>query len=401
MSVDFAGDLDGDGMDELLIGAPYYDGSGSAWVLPGRSDAEGPISLAAQGIGLLGAAQGDAAGFAVAGAGDVDGDGLDDVLVGAWGEDSIGTDAGRAWLVHGPITVGGSLDRLGTVFEAEYSYDNLGFAVASAGDLDRDGRADLLIGAPFHDDGGSRSGTVFVTTETDAARLIGGRPGDELGHSISSAGDFNGDGSDDVIVGAWNALHGKTRAGAAYIWLGPLSGALEASTADHVLLGEESGDRAGAAVTGIGDHDGDGLADVAVGSMVGTVWLLSGRQDAAQRLTADRIVDGLPAARVGASLAAAGDLNTDGKDDLLIGAPSWDEPVSNSGGFAVLYGGDADIERLPRTWWSLAGEGTMAGISLAGGGDVDGDGMPDVLVGGQGGGLDREGVAWLLPGSAW
>ena len=145
----------------------------------------------------------------------------------------------------------------------------------------------------------------------------------------------------------------------------------------------------------------DGLADVAVGSMVGTVWLLSGRQDAAQRLTADRIVDGLPAARVGASLAAAGDLNTDGKDDLLIGAPSWDEPVSNSGGFAVLYGGDADIERLPRTWWSLAGEGTMAGISLAGGGDVDGDGMPDVLVGGQGGGLDREGVAWLLPGSAW
>ncbi len=400
MSVDFAGDLDGDGRSALIIGAPYVDGTGAAWIL--TAPPPGVVSLPDSAIALRGSAVGDAAGFAVAGAGDTDGDGLDDVLVGAWGEDSAGTDAGIAWLIAGPITAGGSLDALGEAWRGEYSYDNAGFSVAGAGDTDGDGLDDVLIGAPFHDDGGSRSGTVFLHTASATARLSGARIGDELGHSVSTAGDFNGDGLSDVIVGAWQALHGRQRPGAAYLWLGPISGTLDAWTADHFVTGTQRGARAGADVAALGDVDGDGREDVGIGSMTGHAWLLYGRAEGGgQRLEADREIVGLEEALVGAVLSPAGDLDGDGRAEVLVGAPSWDLPEANAGGFALFYGADDSVEELSRNWWSVAGAGALAGIALAGGQDLDGDGSPELVVGGPGGGVDREGALWLLTEAAW
>ena len=281
-SVAGAGDLDGDGYADLLVGAPYFDASsepnglgnhGAAYVVTGPASAS--LTLSEATARLAGEAPEDYAGTALAGAGDVDGDGYADILVGAYAEDEGGTDAGAAYLWLGPVTGERSLTDAHAKLLGEQVDDLAGMAVAGAGDTDGDGHADILVGASREDSGGVDAGAAYLllgpisggtlTLASADAKLQGARGGDTACR-VAGAGDVNGDGLDDVLVGAQAEDSGGTNAGAAYLLLGPVSGTLRLSSADAELRGETAGDDAGLAVNGAGDVDGDGFADILVGA---------------------------------------------------------------------------------------------------------------------------------------
>ena len=289
-SVAGAGDVDGDGLDDLLIGAYYADGTGvsagAAYVvLAAGLGATQAVSLADADCTLDGEAAYDYAGLSVAGVGDVDGDGLDDVLVGGYGNDVAGSAAGAAYLVSGASLVPGSTLWLGDAthrLRGVATLDYAGSRVAGAGDVDGDGLDDLLVGAYYADGGGNTSGAVYLVlgaslgassevSLADADLVIDGEGEDDLlGQTLGAGGDVDGDGLDDLLVCApgWERASG-VNTGRAYLLLASgltLPGVLSAADADLVLEGR-SGTHAsrGCASAAVGDIDGDGLHDLVFG----------------------------------------------------------------------------------------------------------------------------------------
>ncbi len=392
-----------------------------------------PLLAAVEGALLESNQQGALFGFSSSGAGDVNGDGYDDVIVGAWRYDAGETDEGAAFIFHG--SANGIADATPTAahtrLEGDQAGAEMGEYVASAGDVDGDGYDDVIVGAWHYDAGDIDEGAAFIfhgsangiadgNPAAANTRIESDQASAEMGLALGSAGDVNGDGYDDVIVGAWHYDAGETDEGAAFIFHGSPEGIANGTpaTAQTRFTGEQAGAQMGISVAGAGDVNGDGYADVVVGAHTldasetdeGAAFLFlgsaSGIADATPASAAARFESNQAGAWMGVNVDGAGDVNGDGYADVIVGARLYDAGETDEGVAFIFHGSAAGIaDGTPATAQTrLAGDqaGAWMGHSVAGAGDVNGDGYADVIVGAgrYDAGAKDTGAVFLFLGSA-
>jgi hypothetical protein len=444
-SVSAAGDVNGDGIDDLLIGAyraePNGSYSGSSYVVFGSSAGfASAIDLSSlngsSGFRLDGVTAVDRSGLSVSAAGDVNGDGIDDLLIGAYSADPNGDDSGSSYVVFGSSAGfasviglsslnGSSGFRLDGVTEGDYS----GRSVSAAGDVNGDGIDDLLIGAYAADPNGGYSGSSYVVFGSSSGfasviglsslngssgfRLDGVTTGDRSGYSVSAAGDVNGDGIDDLLIGAFLADPNGERSGSSYVVFGSSVGFASAIGLSSLngssglrLDGVSEGDLSGASVSAAGDVNGDGIDDLLIGASYadpngsdsGSSYVVFGSSAGFASAIGLSSLNGSSGFRLdgategyvsGSSVSAAGDVNGDGIDDLLIGGERADPNGIRSGSSYVVFGSSASFASViglsslnGSSGFRLDGvSGTSSGRSVSAAGDVNGDGIDDLLIG--------------------
>lgn len=442
LSVAAAGDINGDGIDDVIIGS-----ENDAYVVFGQEGGIGNVDLdnlqPSEGFGIIFDLLGLVPGPSVSGAGDINGDGFDDIIVGGYQYgvvDNYGS-IPNAYVIFGKaaefdtIVVSdffASATSDGFRISGEFASGYSGARVASAGDFNGDGFGDMLVGIPSHNE---KTGAAYVIFGKEDAfdnidltnldiesgfAIFGDTFGDQLGHSVSGAGDVNGDGYDDIILGSPYGDTGGAQSGQAYVIFGKSTGfgTIDLSNLDagtgFLIQGDTSSDLAGWSVSAAGDVNGDGFDDVIVGAPdakggagkgtsgnAGEAYVIFGKAgdfgtvELSKLLPRDGfIIEGDNAGDlVGWSVSGAGDLNSDGFADIIVGAPSGDSAAIDAGEAYVVFGKangfhTVNVGRLAdghgrddgfRLQGDIAND--RAGWSVAGAGDVDGDGVDDLIVG--------------------
>ncbi len=434
-SVSIAGDVNGDGYADLLIGAMgHANNTGRSYVVFGGPTvgAGGTIALSGlngtNGFKLDGEVIGDHSGISVSTVGDINSDGYADLLIGAYFHAST---TGRSYVVFGAMNVGAggriSLSSLngtnGFKLDGELISDRSGISVSGAVDFNSDGHADLVIGAFGYPNsaGVGRSYVIFggpnvgdggvillaTVNGTNGIKFDGEASGDYSGNSVSAGGDINGDGRADLLISSPDHTN---RTGRSYVAFGGLN----VGSGGRVLLsslngtngfkldGEASGDYGGYPVSAAGDINSDGYADLAFGAFghanstgrgyvvfgglatgVGGIILLSSLNG-----TNGFKLDGEAAGNnAGISISGAGDINGDGYSDLLIGA----NVAFTTGRAYVVFGGprvgNSGLFSLAnlngKNGFKLDGEsiGDLSGSAVSQAGDINGDGIGDIVIG--------------------
>jgi hypothetical protein len=424
-SVSGTGDVNGDGIDDILIGAGNPSAEGRSYIIYGQKELPAKINL-----GTLDLTQGtiiqgqylDYAGYSVSGAGDVNGDGIKDVIIGAYATDGF---KGASYIVYGspnlPAKINLATLRQEQGLALKGAGGNAGYSVSGAGDVNGDGMDDTIIGAygmGYYDK--YSTGTSYLiyggkdlpaeinlaTLDATQGVLIEGAAVEEnqSGYAVSGAGDVNGDGIDDVIIGAANA----SGVGSGYIVYGSRNlpskinlGTLQA-TEGVIITNLASNLYYPAAVSSAGDVNGDGINDIIIGAgsggnnATGVSYIIYGSNSLPSNLVLPPSASqGISITGVneydfsGVSVSGAGDINGDGMDDVIIGAP---DTVNSTGTSYVIYGS----RNLPANI-SLASLGRMQGITIWGAnkgdqssrsvnraGDINADGVDDIIIGAPG-----------------
>jgi len=408
-----AQDLNGDGRDDLLVGLGYGATIRVAEVL---SSVSGVVSLSSADAAIYTETDFSGLGIGLSGVGDVDGDGFADALIGDGA-------FSRAYLVLSPVTGDLSAGDADAVFSSGEPLPygpGLGYSVVGPGDVDGDGQPDLLLGAPAaeglaveSDRGGCASegsgddegpgvdaGIAYLFTtlrsgsvdaEAADAQLIGEDAGDLAGNGLVGLGDMDGDGLADIAFSAPGNCEGGTNEGAIYVVLGSVSGDLYLGDADGKIYGNTTQAGFDATLSEAGDTNGDGTPDLISANpgydrsgseyAAGVVYVYLGPILGTEP-TSDGVAATIRGARheqAGGAMASAGDLDADGYDDILVGALGY----GSAGAVCVLYGplsGTIELDDAETTWFGEDAEDN-AGYAVAGVGDTDGDGMPDILIG--------------------
>ncbi len=350
------------------------DGTGAGCGVSGElglTDAD--ITLTGESGGWLG--------HAVAGGADVDGDGYDELIVG----DPLEM---AAYVLHGPLSAGTlAASAAETVWASSTRGVLAGRSAAWVGDVDGDGEVELALGA--HDgDLGARAGQLFLapgeasgerSLQDEALSWLGGA-GSETADALVSAGDTDGDGTDDLLIGSPGA---ESDGGQVFLLRGPVDSSGALVDADLVVSGELEA-RVGCGVAGVGDWDGDGLADLVFGASGiddgedegGAVYALSGTSSGTSALSSTLslgvALGGAYGDEIGCALASPGDVDGDGLGDLIIAG-------EGSGTAYELRGplsGTLDLDYADARWAAASGP-----TAAAGAGDLDGDGWPERAVG--------------------
>jgi hypothetical protein len=351
------------------------------------------LDPSAVGIALDGDQPADLAGWQVAAAGDVDGDGFDDVLVSAPAADPHGAESGRVYLVNGPVTGELSLDSDATAtVQGTEASARAGESIAGLGDVNHDGNDDFAIGAPGAAAGvGVFFGPVVGTVDlTDADVVIQATNATmHLGTVVAGPGDLTGDGIPELMVGAPYADEATNDGGAVYVWSGATIADGDEQDADAAIYGHNY---TGMAAVGVGDVTGDGLRDLVTNDS-GVMYVLASPLPAVGYADdGEAALSGLE----GAAIAEAGDLDGDGYDDLAVG--STGAGPDHFGRVYVFRGplsGDLDALLADRIEAPVnTPTGDAWGYDVEGAGDVDRDGQLDLLVSMH----TSAGEVWLLSG---
>ncbi|MET7257509.1 FG-GAP-like repeat-containing protein [Dyadobacter fermentans] len=348
-------------------------------------------------------------GFSVSTAGDVNGDGYSDVLVGAPKYDNGQADEGAAFLYPG--TAGG-ISLAATVLECNQANAQMGYSVSNAGDIDKDGFSDIMVGVPYYDASVSNEGVVMIykgsvnglVTNTPSVFKLDQAEAN-LGIAVAMAGDVNGDGYSDMLAGAHQFDHGQSNEGVGVLILGAPNGLgsvtfLECNQANAMM---------GFAVAGAGDVDGDGFSDVMAGARLysngqaleGAAFVFKGSANGLIIANPTVIESNQVDARLGHALSSAGDVNGDGFSDIALGAYQFDNGSTNEGAVMIYYGSAIGINSVPSLTLESDQAEAQFGISVACAGDVNADGYPDLIVGSRyyDKGQANEGAAFIYQGS--
>jgi len=371
VSVSSAGDVNGDGYDDIIIGAYLYNSNtGRAYIYYGGLNLNTNADVV-----LTGETTSNVFGCSVSSAGDVNGDGYSDVIVGAYG---YSTNKGRAYIFYGGASMNNTAD---VIMTGESNGNDFGTSVSTAGDVNGDGYSDVIAGADLYSSNTGRAyiffGGASMNNIADVT-MTGAAANNTFGKSVSSAGDVNGDGFSDVIIGA-NGYSSNT--GRAYIFFG---GSTMDNASDVLLTGEAAGNNFGVSVSSAGDVNGDGFSDVIAGaygfnSNTGKAYIYYG--GAGMNSTADVIMTGESTFNFfGNSVSSAGDVNGDGFSDVIISAFGYN---SFTGKAFVFFGGTS-MNNIADITMNEDIVNSYFGISVSSAGDVNGDGFSDLLVGAYG-----------------